>query len=78
VPHHLLDYVDPNVSYTAADWAADAAVVIPEIESRGRIPILVGGTGFYLRTLREPVFESPKTNPDLRKVLQQIGSSRGP
>ncbi|MGH9821049.1 MAG: tRNA (adenosine(37)-N6)-dimethylallyltransferase, partial [Pyrinomonadaceae bacterium] len=51
VPHHLIDYVDPNVNYTAGDWARDAAAKIGEIESRGRTPILVGGTGFYLRTL---------------------------
>src|SRR5437868_3681634 len=60
VPHHLIDYVDPQVNYTAADWATDATTTINEIESRGRIPILVGGTGFYLRTLRQPLFESPK------------------
>lgn len=77
IPHHLLDYVDPNVTYTAADWAADAIRIIPEIESRGAIPILVGGTGFYLRTLRQPIFESPKTDPEIRKKLKEIGSRDG-
>jgi tRNA dimethylallyltransferase len=62
LPHHLIAYVDPNINYTAADWAADAAAKIAEIESRGAVPILVGGTGFYLRTLRQPLFESPKTD----------------
>src|SRR6476661_8582700 len=57
VPHHLIDYIDPRINYTAADWAKDAARKIEEIESRGKIPILVGGTGFYLRTLRQPLFE---------------------
>lgn len=77
VPHHLIDYVDPNVNYTAADWAADAAAKIIEIEARGNVPILVGGTGFYLRTLRQPLFDSPKTDHSLRKRLQAIGAKRG-
>jgi tRNA dimethylallyltransferase len=78
IPHHLIDYVDPNVDYTAADWAADAARVIEDIESRGKIAIMVGGTGFYLRTLRQPLFESPKTDQSLRKRLRRINELRGP
>jgi tRNA dimethylallyltransferase len=77
VPHHLIDYVDPNVNYTAADWARDAGVKIAEIESRGKTPVLVGGTGFYLRTLRQPLFESPSTDPDLRERLRDIHQRRG-
>jgi tRNA dimethylallyltransferase len=78
VPHHLIDYVDPRVNYTAADWANDAGKKIVEIEARGRIPILIGGTGFYLRTLREPLFESPKTDEQLRQRLRKIKEARGP
>ena len=77
VPHHLLDYVSPDVKYTAADWAADAAKKIEEIERRGNIPILVGGTGFYLRALREPFFESPKTDANLRTKLTEIKDKKG-
>jgi tRNA dimethylallyltransferase len=77
VPHHLIDYVDPNVNYTAADWARDAAEMIVEIESRGKIPVLVGGTGFYLRTLRQPLFEGPSTQPELRERLRGIHQTRG-
>ena len=78
VPHHLIDYVDPRVNYTAADWAADAAKKIVEVESRGRVPILAGGTGFYLRTLRQPLFESPKTDEGLRHRLRTIKDRHGP
>jgi tRNA dimethylallyltransferase len=78
VAHHLIDYVDPNVNYTAGDWARDAAGKIDEIESRGRVPILVGGTGFYLRTLRQPLFDSPKTDEDLRERLRAIQERQGP
>jgi tRNA dimethylallyltransferase len=77
IPHHLIGYVDPNINYTAPDWAADAAAKIAEIESRGAVPILVGGTGFYLRTLRRPLFESPKTDQKLRERLKQIAEKKG-
>lgn len=77
VPHHLIDYVAPEIKYTAADWAKDAAEKITEIEARGNVPILVGGTGFYLRTLRQPFFESPKTDEKLRNRLIEIKSQKG-
>ena len=77
VIHHLLDYVSPERDYTAADWAKDAARKIREIEAKGKIPILVGGTGFYLRTLRQPLFESPKTDLELRARLRTIKESKG-
>lgn len=78
IPHHLIDYVDPRVSYTAADWARDAAAKVIEIERRGRVPVLVGGTGFYLRTLMNPLFESPSTEVGLRTRLQQTKDQSGP
>lgn len=77
VPHHLIAYVDPNLNYNVADWANDAAEKIAEIESRGAVPILVGGTGFYLRTLRQPLFDSPKTDSDLRERIGAIHRKRG-
>jgi tRNA dimethylallyltransferase len=77
IRHHLIDYVDPNIDYTAVDWAADARETIADIESRGRTPILVGGTGFYLRTLCHPLFESPKTDSTLRERFRTIRKLRG-
>ena len=77
VPHHLIDYVSPNINYTAADWANDAIEKIREIEARNNIPILVGGTGFYLRSLRQPFFESPKTDEKLRKKLATLKDEKG-
>lgn len=78
ITHHLLDYVDPSINYTAADWARDAAEKIAEIEARGKTPILAGGTGFYLRTLMNPLFESPKTDENLRERLRKIRDTKGP
>jgi tRNA dimethylallyltransferase len=77
VPHHLIDFVPPEVNYTAGEWARAAAEKIEEIESRGRMPLLVGGTGFYLRALRHPFFLSPKTDERLRRRLTEIRERRG-
>jgi len=77
VAHHLINYVDPNVNYTAGDWARDAERVIREIESRGKNVVLVGGTGFYLRALRRPLFESPKTDAALRERFGQLHAAKG-
>ncbi len=77
VPHHLIDYVAPHVNYSAADWAADATAKIYEIEARGKVAILVGGTGFYLRTLRNPFFESPRTDQKLRERIKQLKEKKG-
>jgi tRNA dimethylallyltransferase len=77
VAHHLIDFVPPSVNYTAGDWARDAAKKIEEIEARGNVALLVGGTGFYLRALREPFFPSPKTDENLRRRLTKIREERG-
>jgi len=78
VPHHLLDFVPPEVNYTAGAWAQDALTKIAEIEARGRRALLVGGTGFYLRALRQPFFASPPTDPALRARLTSLRQARGP
>ena len=77
VPHHLIDFVPPEINYTAGDWAREAATKIEEIEARGRVALLVGGTGFYLRALRKPFFPSPPTDESLRKRLSEIRERRG-
>jgi tRNA dimethylallyltransferase len=78
IPHHLIDFVPPSINYTAVEWAREAARKIEEIESRGRVPLLVGGTGFYLRALRRPFFISPQTDESLRRRLNRIRERRGP
>ena len=78
VPHHLIDFVPPERAYTAADWARDALAKIEEIEARGRTALLVGGTGFYLRALRDPFFEAPPTDAELRRRLVHLRERRGP
>jgi len=78
VPHHLIDFVAPHVNFTAADWARAAIDKIDEIESRGRRVLLVGGTGFFLRALRQPFFPSPPTDEELRDRLSRIREKQGP
>ena len=77
VPHHLIDFVPPSINYTAVEWAREAAKTIEEIESRGRVPLLVGGTGFYLRALRNPFFISPQTDESLRLRLNTMREKHG-
>jgi len=77
IPHHLIDFVPPSINFTAADWARAANRKIEEIESRGKVALLVGGTGLYLRALRQPFFPSPPTDDDLRARLTGIREKRG-
>ena len=78
VPHHLIDFVPPSINYTAVEWAREAAKKIEEIENRSRVPLLVGGTGFYLRALRRPFFISPQTDESLRRKLNRSRERHGP
>jgi tRNA dimethylallyltransferase len=78
VPHHLIDIADPTENFTAGSYATLAAETISDIESRGRTALLVGGTGFYLRALVRPLFESPKTDPRLRRRFVELRQRRGP
>jgi tRNA dimethylallyltransferase len=77
IPHHLIDFVPPHVNFTAGEWAREAAAKIEEIERRDRIPLLVGGTGFYLRALRKPFFISPPTDTTPRSRINLIRKRHG-
>ncbi len=76
VPHHLIDCVDPNNGLTAGTYARMARSVLEEIRDRGLIPILVGGTGFYLRALLEGLSPAPARNEALRKRLAALAKRR--
>jgi tRNA dimethylallyltransferase len=77
VAHHLIDFVPPEASFTAGEWARAAAEAVRGIEARARLALLVGGTGFYLRALRQPLFESPPTDERLRQRLVRLRERRG-
>ena len=69
IPHHLIDILDPGQLFTAGEYARLARTTIAEISARGRLPILAGGTGFYLRALLEGLFEGPVRDQPLRDRL---------
>jgi tRNA dimethylallyltransferase len=77
IPHHLIDIADPTDEYTAAHYARDAAETIRAIQSRGRLPIVVGGTGFYFRALTRGLFPGPGRDAALRQRLEDLASRRG-
>jgi tRNA dimethylallyltransferase len=77
IPHHLIDIVDPVEDYTAAHFVRDAVAAIAEIHAKGKVPILVGGTGFYYRSLTRGLFPGPGKNEALRRRLDGIGERRG-
>lgn len=70
VPHHLINIVDPDEHYTAARFVADARTAIAGITARGRIALLAGGTGLYLRSLLEGLFVMPRVAASLQERLR--------
>jgi tRNA dimethylallyltransferase len=77
IPHHLIDIAEPADEYTAADYARDAAAAIRDIHGRGRLPVIVGGTGFYYRALTRGLFPGPGRDAALRQRLETIAGRRG-
>jgi len=71
VPHCGIDVVDPTERYSAARWAEHAREWIEAARALGKTPLVVGGTGFYLRALTEPLFESPELDPVRRAALER-------
>ncbi len=77
VPHHLIDIVDPDASYSAARFATDAASLSREIARRGRMPLLVGGTMLYFKALREGLSALPPADAKLRAELEAEAREKG-
>jgi tRNA dimethylallyltransferase len=71
VPHHGLDTRNPDESYSAGQFGRDARVWIAEIRARGRVPLVVGGTGFFLRALTNPMFREPDMDGDRLEALRR-------
>lgn len=70
VPHHGLDRVDPGERYSAGRFAREARGWIPDARGRGRVPLIVGGTGFFIRALLEPLFREPPMDRGRRERLK--------
>jgi tRNA dimethylallyltransferase len=78
IPHHLIDVADPTDDYTAARYARDAAAAIRDVHARGRLPFIVGGTGFYFRALTRGLFPGPGRHPEMRQRLEGMARRRAP
>lgn len=78
IAHHCVDIVGPAADYTAADYARDAMAAIGSIHARGRLPILVGGTGLYYRALVRGIFPGPGRDDRVRGRLDALAARRGP
>jgi len=77
VPHHLLDIVDSGQVFTAGDYRREAIAVLARLRERGRLPVLVGGTGLYLRALLQGLFEGPQRSETLRARLRDVARRHG-
>ena len=69
IPHHGIDLVEPSERFSAARWARYAREAIADIRARGAVPMLVGGSGFFLRALTAPIFREPELDPARRAEL---------
>lgn len=76
-PHYLFDFVDPAQYMTAGEYARLAREKLSEISARGHLPIVVGGTGLYLRALLEGLFPGPQRSEELRERLRERAAARG-
>ena len=81
VPHHMIGTVDPRVNYSAADYARDAGAVIEDIAGRGKLPVIVGGTGLYLDALLKitsfsEAAEDPALRDELRRRAERDGAEK--
>jgi tRNA dimethylallyltransferase len=77
IPHHLIDVLDPLTDVTAGEYARLARQALGEIAARGRLPIVSGGTGLYLRALLEGLFAGPQRSEELRAWLRERTEKRG-
>lgn len=77
VRHHLVDWLEPNQLFSVAAYVRAAEAAIEDVRSRGRIPLVVGGTGYYIRALSEGLFELPEPDPELQNRIEQELQERG-
>lgn len=77
VPHHMLDILSPTSFFTAGEYARQARQLLREIAQRGHLPVVVGGTGLYLRALLEGLSPGPQRSEDLRERLRERVSRHG-
>ena len=78
IPHHLIDVVDPDRPFSAGEYSRQARAALRDIVARGKLPIVTGGTGLYLRALTEGLFAGPAGQEDVRDRLRRSAQRQGP
>lgn len=79
IPHHMMDFLEPNKSFSVAQYVACAREVIADIHARGKLPVLVGGTGLYVDSLLQNIqFSEVPNNPALRAELAELAAQKTP
>ena len=76
LPHHLVDIRDPVEPYSAADFRHDLLDIVPQIRSRGRLPVIVGGSMLYLKALKNGLAELPGADPSIRESVNEDAAAR--
>jgi tRNA dimethylallyltransferase len=77
VKHHLIDFLEPDNTYSAGDFVGQAETAITDILNRNNLPVIVGGTGLYVESLIKGIFNGPKRNENLRGNLKKIYNKKG-
>ena len=77
IPHHLIDIIEPDEPFSAGEWVLHAANAVNGILSRGRLPIISGGTGFYIKAFMEGLTEDISADPDIRESLKKELADKG-
>jgi tRNA dimethylallyltransferase len=77
IPHHLIDVLDPSAAYSAGQFRRDALAAMADINARGKVPILAGGTMLYFRALQRGLAELPEADAGVRAELDQAAAERG-
>lgn len=77
IPHHLIDLVEPGATFTAGDYRSEGLRALESIRSRGSVPVLVGGSGLYLRALLLGLFNGPRRSEELRRRLGELAERHG-
>ena len=77
VPHHLIDVIDPEQSYSTGRWRSDAIAAVREILSRGKVPLIVGGTMLYYRALAGGLDALPQADPEVRAAIDAEAREKG-
>lgn len=77
IPHHMIDVISPSDNFSAADYAASAGRIIESLWGSGKVPMIVGGTGLYIRALIHGLVDLPGKNPEIRQRLREEMAVRG-